>query len=78
MNNPLELILLGVALEPASFRKIPRSLSAEVLATFPITLSSKGVNDMLKYWVPRIQVGELVQGSDTPRDVDDIEDRHGA
>ena len=24
------------------------------------------------------QVGELVQGTDTPRDVDDIEDRHGA
>ena len=25
-----------------------------------------------------IQVGEFVQGTDTPRDVDDIEDRHGA
>ena len=78
MNNPLELILLGVILEPATFRKIPRSLSAEVVEALPITLSSKVVNDMLKKWVPGIEVGELVQGTDTPRDVDDIEDRHGA
>ena len=68
---------MGVALEPASFRKIPRSLSSKVLAALPITLSSKVVNDMLKKWVPGIEVGELVQGTDTPRDVD-IEDRHDA
>ena len=68
---------MGVILEPATFRKIPRSLSAEVVEALPITLSSKGgVNDMLKEWVPGIEVGELVQGTATPRDVDDIEDRH--